>query len=177
MHRSPVNSKPVTQRFDVIIDLRLESNSREAGDLRRHRPHYDVIVMQKIDVYMMLMKWASQAEESRMAWWYNISYNIILCQHGVMIVSSLRHVSSNIIRTPWAPGVRMYIDMHITQYTMASWHGSVIRITGLFEGKPPVISWLPSQRASNAVRCCFICSEINNLLNIHSSWRWFETLI
>ena len=40
--------RPVTRSFHVFFDLRLNkplSNNREAGDLRRYRPHYDVIVM------------------------------------------------------------------------------------------------------------------------------------
>ena len=40
--------RPVTRSFDVFFDLRLNkrlSNNREAGDLRRRRCHYDVIVM------------------------------------------------------------------------------------------------------------------------------------
>ena len=40
--------RPVTRSFDVYFDLRSDkrlSNNREAGDLRRYRTHYDVIVM------------------------------------------------------------------------------------------------------------------------------------
>ena len=41
--------RPVTRSSDVFFDLRLQINgwlyNREAGDLRRHRAHYDVIVM------------------------------------------------------------------------------------------------------------------------------------
>ena len=40
--------RPVTRSFDVFFDLRLNKrliNNREAGDLRRHRGHYDVNVM------------------------------------------------------------------------------------------------------------------------------------
>ena len=39
--------RPVPRSFDVFFDLRLnrEENNREAGDLRRHRAHYDVIVI------------------------------------------------------------------------------------------------------------------------------------
>ena len=40
--------RPVTRSFGVFFDLRLNKpwvNNREAGDLRRHRAHYDVIVM------------------------------------------------------------------------------------------------------------------------------------
>ena len=39
---------PVTRGFGVFFDLRLNkrlSNDREAGDLRRHRGHYDVNVI------------------------------------------------------------------------------------------------------------------------------------
>ena len=40
--------RPVTRSCDVFFDLRLWNgsvNNREAGDLRRHRAQYDVIVM------------------------------------------------------------------------------------------------------------------------------------
>ena len=40
--------RPVTRSFDVFFDLRLNkrlSKQPEAGDLRRHRTYYDVIVM------------------------------------------------------------------------------------------------------------------------------------
>ena len=39
---------PVTRSFDVFFDLRLNKgwvNNSEAGDLRRYRTHYEVIVM------------------------------------------------------------------------------------------------------------------------------------
>ena len=36
--------RPVTRSFDVFFDLRLNKQSW-AGDLRRHRTHYDVIVI------------------------------------------------------------------------------------------------------------------------------------
>ena len=40
--------RPVTRSFDVFFDLRSINrwvNNDEAGDLRRYRAHYDVIVM------------------------------------------------------------------------------------------------------------------------------------
>ena len=40
--------RPVTHSFDVLFDLRPNNgwvNNGEAGDLRRHRTHYNVIVM------------------------------------------------------------------------------------------------------------------------------------
>ena len=40
--------RPVTRSFDVLFDMRLNKRlkkNREAGELRRYRAHYDVIVM------------------------------------------------------------------------------------------------------------------------------------
>ena len=40
--------RPVTRSFDVFFDMHLNKrwvNNPEAGDLRRHRGHYDVNVM------------------------------------------------------------------------------------------------------------------------------------
>ena len=42
--------RPVARGFDVFFDLRLNkrlSKQSWAGDLRRHRTHYEVIIMQK----------------------------------------------------------------------------------------------------------------------------------
>ena len=40
---------PVTRSFDVFFDMclnkQLSKNNREAGDLRRYRAHYDIIVI------------------------------------------------------------------------------------------------------------------------------------
>ena len=52
-HRWIPRKRPVTQSFDVfffIIYARLNgwANHRDAGDLRRHRTHYDVPVMKAI---------------------------------------------------------------------------------------------------------------------------------
>ena len=42
--------RPVTQSFDVFFDLRLNKrvNNLEAGDLRRHHGHYDVILIESL---------------------------------------------------------------------------------------------------------------------------------
>ena len=47
--------RPVTRSFDVFIDLRLNkrlSKNGEAGDLRRHRGHYDVNVITSANLEM-----------------------------------------------------------------------------------------------------------------------------
>ena len=55
--------RPVTRSFDVSFDLRLKNawvNNGEAGDLRRHLVHYDVIVMVNNDNIVYQLKRHSQ---------------------------------------------------------------------------------------------------------------------
>ena len=45
------SQRPVARSFDVFFDLHLNdawANTRDAGDLRRHRAHYDVTVIYSI---------------------------------------------------------------------------------------------------------------------------------
>ena len=44
--------------FDVFFDMRLNKRliKREAGDLRRHRAHYDVIVMNVLTIMISLWR-------------------------------------------------------------------------------------------------------------------------
>ena len=53
--------RPVTRSFDVFFELRLNNgwvNNREAGDLRRHRAHNDVTVMNHvIEIYSSWSNW------------------------------------------------------------------------------------------------------------------------
>ena len=42
------SQRPVTRSFDVFFDVRLKNGwaiHQDAGDLRRHRAHYDITVM------------------------------------------------------------------------------------------------------------------------------------
>ena len=44
------SQRPVTRIFDDFFNLRLNRRlSKQAGDLRRYRAHYDVTVMQAIE--------------------------------------------------------------------------------------------------------------------------------
>ena len=48
------SQRPVTRSFDVSLICALNkrlSKNRKAGDLRRHRPHYDVIVLKAVPYY------------------------------------------------------------------------------------------------------------------------------
>ena len=60
--------RPVTQSFDVFFDLHLNNgwvNNREAGDLRRHRAHYDVIQM-CICSMIVIFKYYTRTKNLRM---------------------------------------------------------------------------------------------------------------
>ena len=51
--------RPVTRSFGVFFDLHLNNgwaNNGEAGDLWRHRAHYDVILMDDCSVQKLLTK-------------------------------------------------------------------------------------------------------------------------
>ena len=50
------SQRPVTRSFDVFFNLN-KRLSREADDLRRHRAHYDVIVMLGVCVSIYAAEW------------------------------------------------------------------------------------------------------------------------
>ena len=61
------SQRPVTRSFDISFDLRLNKpvwvNNRETGDLRRHRAHYDITVVQpqsgRLDEILSLLMWST----------------------------------------------------------------------------------------------------------------------
>ena len=78
--------RPVTRSFDVFFDLRLIDdwvNNREAGDLRRHRGHYDV---NQWTISFPLrsctsMHWLNQLWVQVMGEWLH-SYQTTLCNYS-----------------------------------------------------------------------------------------------
>ena len=66
IHRSPVNSPHSGQwrralMFSLICDwINGWVNNREAGDLRRHRTHYDVIVIPSLPPWCLTGRWKSE---------------------------------------------------------------------------------------------------------------------
>ena len=54
--------RPVTRSFDVFFDLRLINgwvNNRKAGDLKRYRAYYDVMVMPMIRIFHIFQQLCS----------------------------------------------------------------------------------------------------------------------
>ena len=59
--------RPVTRSFHVFFDLRW-ANNRAAGDLRRYRAHYDVIVMNYCNLAKMTAIAESISGENNIYW-------------------------------------------------------------------------------------------------------------
>ena len=79
IHRSPVNSPPKGQWRGALmfslIRARINGwvNNREAGNLRRHRAHYDVIVLGRVQRTYIIYRLAySHSRESLCRIWINV---------------------------------------------------------------------------------------------------------
>ena len=92
--------RPVTWSFDVFFDLRLNKNgwvnNCEAGDLRRHRGHYDVSVMLSFDRWGCPVKPRSTMPLLRHS--HVATYTVTMCvaaatQKQIQLPSSQRTVT------------------------------------------------------------------------------------
>ena len=88
IHRSPVNSPHKGHWRGALMFSLIYAwingwvNNREAGDLRRHRDHYDVIIMK------LLMIWKAMTLIWRQCSWYGkliISNYAILPTRGILV--------------------------------------------------------------------------------------------
>ena len=71
--------RPVTRGFDIFFDLRLNKrwvNNREADYLRRHRTHYDVIVMMLPRTGSTWWAISTTATKAKPLWLFSIDYTI-----------------------------------------------------------------------------------------------------
>ena len=102
IHRSPVNSPHKGQwrgaLMFTLICARINGwvNTREAGDLRRYRPHYDVIVMtmepfQFMDMVIILIPW------SRTTFWVPFKCILLKFIKCILITISLKFASQGLI--------------------------------------------------------------------------------
>ena len=117
IHRPPVNSPHKGQwRGDLMFSLicawiNAWVNSREAGDLRRHRALYDVSVMHYLNQWPVIVR-AIGINFSEIEWKYNIlnfqmpSARIILCVRSANVRRRYIATSSLI---GWAPHINKMI--------------------------------------------------------------------
>ena len=81
------SQRPVTWSYDAFFDLRLnkwlskQSRHRDAGDLRRHRAHYDIIVS-IIDVRDVCCCWVTFYNKGKSSYISHMSKD--MCLHFVV---------------------------------------------------------------------------------------------
>ena len=153
--------RPVTRSFDVsLICAWIDAwvNNRESGDLRRHRAHYDVIVMM---AYVSLL------------WLF---YFRILCSPfpnglgDVLVVHPPNHVKSDFSKKK----NQILISDDIPHYhncaclvpnmwqttMMTSSNGNIFRVSGPLWGELTGQRWIPHAKASDAELWCFLWSTL-----------------
>ena len=92
------SQRPVTRSFNVFCDLRLKQhnnwvNNGDAGDLRRHRAHYGVIVMCIVSFDLRLNK---RLGKQSWCWWFETNrahYDVIIMNrvdHGTKPAGGIR---------------------------------------------------------------------------------------
>ena len=100
--------KPVTRSFDVFFDLCLRwVNNGEAGDLRRHRAHYDVIAMISGNVIY--------AYKSQQLHW--------CCRHPIITVAPSEHhdVTNRQLDSSLFNSLLRLIYMKISELCVTGW--------------------------------------------------------
>ena len=195
IHRSPVNSPHKGQWPGALLLSLICSwingwvNNREAGDLRRHRAHYDVTVM----IYSWFSLTACFSKliiETRK---FPISYFI----HGYICLEERKDVFILVARGTcirYMLQIYIYICIYIwnNKYNsyqtprdltclqvghgmMTSSNGNIFRaVTDPFEGNSPVTGAIPSQRPVTRSFDVFCDARLSKRLRKQSRSWWFE---
>ena len=142
IHRSPVNSPHKDQwrgalMFSLIcVWINDWVNNREAGDLRRYRAHYDVILM----FADYRFKWIFMNEE--ILNWLKLT-QVAMCE-----------------RAFWRDIIRLVCRYNISFRMMTSSNGIIFPVTGPLWGEFTGHRWNPLTKASDAELWCFLWSAL-----------------
>ena len=170
IHRSPVNSPHKGQwrrafMFSLICARVYRwVNNREAGDLRRYRAPYDVMVM-----------WFSAS----MSWRLNVNiqgaesiWRCHLTSIGNPIVQ-IRRSYDRLISTMGFP-ILIRWHLYIESGPRSCWCHDLDIFSALLsccEGHPPITGGFPSQKAINSNFKVFFVESLRNLFNKQSSFQ------
>ena len=141
-HRSPVNSLHKGQwrgafMFSLIcVWINSSVNNREAGDLRRHRAHYDVIVMILMNYSDIMCDLMCLIIICCLV--YKPDGKSILFESLIVMMSHKRHWVSN-----YRLFVQQFMRSHIKELSKSA-------LLALCEGNSPVTGEFPTQWANNA---------------------------
>ena len=99
IHRSPVNSPHIGQwrgalMFFIRVCINGWVNNREAGDLRRHRVHYDVTVMTITSLSLYSTKRTSYRKIS-------FSWSLVAARFGFIVFQSFWNLTCTLAAALW----------------------------------------------------------------------------
>ena len=138
-------------------------NNREAGDLRSHSAHYDVIVMWNPPIPIRML-----SQKSLFVWLWH-SYP----RHG-------RHVEDNMIESQLDfSSYLLYIRNGPCRWwpkcMMTQSNGNIFRVTGPVWGESAGHQWIPWQRPVTQNFDDIFDEHLDKWLSKESICRWFET--
>ena len=176
IHRSPMNSPHKGQwrgalMFSLICAWINRWINREAGDLRRHRTHYDVTIMKtSYDEILQSLEATTFSFKIR---WYKLQAGVFeTCEKPRYLTVSKRHM------TLWCHNMDT-LSALLTLYEWNPPHDDVIkweyfRVTGPLCGEFTGHRWIPLTKASDAELCCFFDLCLNKPFSKQSWGWWFE---
>ena len=134
------SQRPVTRSFDVFFFICAWTNdwenNRDSGDSRRHRAHYDVIVMK------------------------SARHQDLCCNHQRYFASW--HLTGQYGRLgmliPWVSPSCQSVQLIGPWQIMTSSNGNIFRVTGPLYGEFTVHRWIPITKASDAEFWSFLWS-------------------
>ena len=144
IHRSPVNSPHKGQWCGALMFSLICAwingwvNNREAGDLRRHRTHYDVTVM------LFLFRQCRWLRSS--IWWPPRS------------VSTATFDINTVPSSPHRMCLASERKQKVRLFMMTSSNGNIFRVTGHLCGEFTCHRWIPRTKARDAELWCFLWS-------------------
>ena len=146
-------------------------NNREAGDLRRHRAHYDVTVMDKL---FIKLHWTSDKLQSIVVtqgvqeYWCRICCPWITSLYHWRVCTLHRRCTKPLPK----PTKQIYdpILSHHGSINATAWHrcNDLINLVGYTPGSVSCMSWTPFHRKSNSMKIdnfaifltCHECTDI-----------------
>ena len=178
IHRSPVNSPHKGQwrgawMFSLTcVWIHGWVNSHAAGDLRRYRAHYDVIVMTWTNI-CLIKNWSPR---NKCYWNLNLKHFFPEFKCKCLLLRLFGSDPDGLICLNFEWILEWIKRTTPLNLMMTSWNGNIFRVTGHLCGEFTGLRWIPRTKASDAELWCFFDVRLIKRLSKHSRGWWFETL-